>query len=50
MGFYNSVLYAPMTLLVGGFTDKVNRKNLILASCFVGGFATLANAFVVNLN
>jgi MFS family permease len=50
MGVYNSVLYAPMTLLVGGFTDKVNRKNLILSSCFVGGFFTLANAFVTDIN
>lgn len=49
MGVYNSMLYAPMTLLVGGFTDKVNRKNLILSSCFVGGFFTLANAFVSDI-
>ena len=39
-----------MTLIVGGYTDKVNRKNLVLGSCFVGGFATLANAFATNLD
>ena len=49
MGPYNSMLYAPMTLLVGGFTDRVNRKNLILGSCFIGGFVTLANAFTDNI-
>lgn len=50
MGGYNSMLYAPMTLLVGGYTDKVNRKNLILSSCFIGGFVTLANAYTTNLS
>ena len=39
-----------MTLLVGGFTDKINRRNLILVSCFVGGFFTLANAWTNDLD
>lgn len=49
MGFYNSLLYAPMTLIVGGFTDRINRKNIILSSCFIGGFVTLANAFISDI-
>ena len=50
MGLYNSMLYAPMTLLVGGFTDKVNRKNLILGSCMLGGVVTFSNAWTNNLD
>jgi MFS family permease len=45
VGFWNSVSYAPLTLIAGGITDKVNRKNMIFTSCFFGGVCTCANYF-----
>ena len=50
VGFWNSVTYAPLTLIAGGITDKVNRKNMIFTSCFFGGICTCANYFAVGEN
>jgi MFS family permease len=45
VGFWNSITYAPLTLIAGGITDKVNRKNMIFISCFFGGICTCANYY-----
>ena len=50
MGFYSSLLYVPCMLFVGGVTDKVNRKNLILLSSIFGGILCSLNYFAYNLN
>ena len=50
MGFYSSLLYVPCMLVVGGITDKVNRKNLILLSSISGGLLCSLNYFAYNLN
>lgn len=50
MGAYNSLFYAPMTLIIGGYTDKINRKNLILISCILGSTVTCLNAMVRDIN
>lgn len=49
MGFYNSLCYAPVTLIIGGYTDKINRKNLILISCLFGSIVTILNAWATKL-
>ena len=38
-----------MTLIVGGFTDKVNRKNLILFSCLVASILSCLNGIATEL-
>lgn len=50
VGFWNSVSYAPLTLIAGGITDKVNRKNMIFISCFFGGLCTCGNYFAARPN
>jgi len=50
MGAYNTLFYAPMTLIIGGYTDKINRKNLILISCILGSTVTCLNALARNVN
>ena len=50
MGFYNTICYAPMTLIIGGYTDKINRKNLILISCIFGSTVTIITAWARNVN
>lgn len=50
MGFYNTLFYAPMTLIIGGYTDKINRKNLIMISCIFGSTITILNAWAQSVN
>ncbi len=50
MGFYNTLFYAPMTLIIGGYTDKINRKNLIMISCIFGSIITILNAWARSVN
>ena len=45
IGFWNTITFAPATIIAGGITDKVNRKNMIFITGFLGGLATGANYF-----
>ena len=45
IGFWNTVTFAPATIIAGGITDKVNRKNMIFITGFFGGVATWLNYF-----
>ena len=49
MGLYSSLFYVPGMLVIGGVTDRVNRKNLILASGIVGGVLCALNYFANSL-
>lgn len=50
MGFYNTLCYAPVTLIIGGYTDKINRKNLILISCIFGSCITILNSWATKID
>ena len=43
-----SLTFAPCTLIAGGITDKVNRKNLVLLTGILGGLSTAGNYFAAN--
>jgi len=44
-GIWQTLCYAPCTLIAGGITDKVNRKNLVLFTSIIGGLSTAGNYF-----
>jgi|TARA_B110001450_G_scaffold249578_1_gene267141 MFS family permease len=45
IGFWNTVTFAPATIIAGGICDKVNRKNMIFITGFLGGIATCLNYY-----
>ena len=45
IGFWNTVTFAPATIIAGGITDKSNRKNMIFITGFLGGVATCLNIY-----
>jgi len=45
IGFWNTITFAPATVIAGGITDKVNRKNMIFITGFLGGVATSLNFY-----
>ena len=45
IGFWNTVTFAPATIIAGGICDKVNRKNMIFITGFLGGLATCLNYY-----
>jgi MFS family permease len=47
-GFWNTITFLPAVLIAGGITDKVNRKNMIFITGFLGGLATCGNYFAVS--
>ena len=49
MGLYSSLLYVPGMLIIGGVTDKINRKYLILFSGIIGGVLCALNFFANTL-
>jgi MFS family permease len=42
---WQTLAFAPCTLIAGGITDKVNRKNLVLITSILGGLSTAGNYF-----
>jgi len=44
-GIWQTLAYAPCTLIAGGITDRVNRKNMVLISGIIGGLSSAGNYF-----